>query len=344
MRKYKTVFSSFHTLYRLTTTLSDPNNFAVGITKLYKNIFRAQKAIVVCKIYNSHNFVKVTLEDKNHTVKKGSSSILTKRERELLKQNREIISDSRMIYPFIFVDTLGAVYIKRKTKSDIFDDLDKKWFVSLSEQVSIYLKIFSLYREQRRMMVNYIKSLSNLLNSYVPTSHLHIKSFSMLVHALGREMKLTKSEIESLEYASILHDAGKLQMSPKLLEKRHPLTDKEYDIIRKHPKESINLIKDLAVLKPVAHIILHHHERYDGTGYPSRLKKDNIPLGARVMSVMDAFDAMFFGRPYKKRAELKDIEVEFKKQAGKQFDPKIVRIFLKVLKNKRIRKYLHSCR
>ena len=342
MRKYKTVFSSFHTLYRLTTSLSDSNNFVIGITKLYKNIFKAEKVVTVCKVSNSHNFIKVNIENKKQVVRKGGLSILTKREKEILKQNREVILNNRMICPFIFVDTLGAVYIKRKTKNDIFDDLDKRWFISLSEQVSIYLKIFSLYQEQRKIMLNYIKSLSNILNNYIPTSYLHTKSVSKLISALGKEMKLTKAEMKSLEYASMLHDAGKLQVPSKLLKKQRPLTNKEYEIIRKHPKTGASLIKDLAALKPVAPIILHHHEKYDGTGYPSRLKKDNIPLGARIMSVIDAFDAMFFGRPYKKRMKLKSIEAELKKQTGKQFDPKVVHSFLKILKNKRIRKYLHS--
>jgi HD-GYP domain-containing protein (c-di-GMP phosphodiesterase class II) len=102
------------------------------------------------------------------------------------------------------------------------------------------------------------------------------------------------------------------------------------------------MIKDLEILKPVIPIILHHHERYDGKGYPSKLKKEYIPLGSRILSILDAFDAMYFGRPYKKRKQLIEIEEELKTQKGTQFDPKIVDVFLKVIKKEEMRKYLRS--
>ncbi len=344
MRKYRTIFSSFHTLYRLTTSLTNLNNFATGVSKLYKNIFKADKIVVVFRTSNTHHFVKVNINGKNQSTKKGGLSILSKREKEILKQSREIILNNKMICPLIFADTLGAVYIRRKIKSDIFDDLDKSWFVSLSEEVSIYLKIFYLYQEQRKIMLNYIKSISNLMGNYIPDSYLHAKSTSRLILALGKEMKLTKTEVKSLEYASMLHDAGKLQVPAKLLKKQNPLTNEEYEIIKKHTKSGVNLVKDLDILKPVAPIIMYHHEKYDGTGYPSRLKEDSIPLGARIISVIDAFDAMFFGRPYKEKMRLENIEDELKKQMGKQFDPTVIRSFLKILKDKRIRKYLNSFR
>jgi HD-GYP domain-containing protein (c-di-GMP phosphodiesterase class II) len=112
----------------------------------------------------------------------------------------------------------------------------------------------------------------------------------------------------------------------------------------KHPKKGVAFIKDLSSLKPVVPLILHHHERYDGKGYPSRLKKNQIPIGSRILAVLDAFDAMFFGRPYKERLKLERIENELKKQRGKQFDPKVVDTFLRILRKKSIIKYLNSLR
>lgn len=253
-----------------------------------------------------------------------------------------MLLDNRMIYPFVVTEASGIVYVKRKAKHDFFDDLEKKWFIALSEQVSIYFKIFNLYQEHKKVLVSYIKSLTSLLDQYTPTSYLHTKSVFKLIHALGKQMNLTEWEIKSLERASMLHDAGKLQIPPKLLKKEMPLTDKEYKLIRKHPRKGVELIKDLASLKPVLPIILHHHEKYDGSGYPSKLRKEKIPLGSRILAIIDAFDAMFYGRPYKKRMSLEEIEKEFIRQMGKHFDPKIVGHFLKVLKKKRIRKHLNS--
>lgn len=343
MKKYKNVFSSFHTIYRLITTSSDVKNFAVGICRLYKNAFEADKVTIVFKNVNTHGFMKIRLENNKQFFKKGDKSILTHREKEILRQEKEIILGNRLIYPFIFADTLGAVYVKRNPRNTLaFSEFEKRWFLSVSEDVSVSLKIFNLYREQKRLMINYIKSLTKLLNQYVPTSYIHTKSIFRLIKVMGKEMKLSSSEIKSLEYASLLHDTGKMQLPSGILKKQTPLTDEEYKLVMKHPRKGVEMIKDLEILKPVIPIILHHHERYDGKGYPSRFKKDQIPLGSRLLSLLDAFDAMYFGRPYRKKIGLDEIEVELREQMGKQFDPQITEIFLKILKRKSIRKYLRS--
>lgn len=343
MKKYKTILAAFHTIYRLTTTSPDITNFISGVCRVYKNAFRTDKVVMVCKNLDGYGFIKIRLEDKKQYLKKGGISILTRRERDILKQEKEIFLDNRLVYPFIFSDTLGAVYIKRRPRRGAgFNDLERKWFLSICEEVSVGLKIFGLYRDAKRTMINYIKSFTKLLDQYVPTSYIHTKSIFRLIRAVGKEMELSEAEIKSLEYASLLHDAGKIQLPSRILKKQKPLTDEEYRLIMKHPRKGVELIKDLEILKPAIPIILHHHERYDGTGYPSRLKKEEIPLGARILAVLDAFDAMFFGRPYRKRRYLEDIEKEFQQQIGKQFDPKVVGVLLKVLKRKAVRKYLHS--
>ncbi|MDD5195632.1 MAG: HD domain-containing protein [Candidatus Omnitrophica bacterium] len=342
MKKYKTIFSIFHTIYRLTTTSDDIANFMIGVCRVYKSAFKADKAVMVCKNINPNGFIKIRLEDKKQYIKKGGISILTRRERDILKQEKEIFLDNRLVYPFIFSDTLGAIYIKRRPQGTAFSELERRWFLAICEEVSVSLKIFGLYRESKRTMISYIKSFTKLLDQYVPTSYIHTKSIFRLIRAVGKEMNLSQAEVKSLEYASLLHDAGKIQLPSKILKKQKPLTDEEYRLIMKHPKRGVELIKDLEILKPAIPIILHHHERYDGSGYPSRLKKEEIPLGSRILSVLDAFDAMFFGRPYRKRRFLEEIEDEFRRQIGTQFDPKVVVALLKILKRKGIRKYLQS--
>ena len=344
MKRYKNIFSSFHTLYRLTTTSDNMKDFVIGIARLYKNIFKADTVVAAVKNADTSlsSFIKVRIEEKKQYVKKGGISILTKREKYIFNEDKEMIFDNRLIYPFIFTDTLGVIYVKKNSKSKVFTELEKEWFISISDITSICLKIYNLYQEQRKILIGYIKALTKLLNMYVPVSRLHTKSVSRLITALGKELKLSSSEIVSLKYASLLHDAGKLQIPPEVLGKQMPLTDEEYRMIMKHPRDGIKLIKDLEALKPVIPIILHHHEKYNGGGYPSRLKKEQIPLGSRILAVIDAFDAMFFGRPYKKRMDLNEVMKELERQKGIQFDPKIVDVFLQILKRKSIRKYLHS--
>lgn len=246
----------------------------------------------------------------------------------------------RLIYPFIFNETLGAIYVKRDSGLKLFNDTERRWFSSLCEEVSIGLKILELYREQQKLMLNYINSLTKFLNQYVPTSYLHTKTMLRLIRSLGKAMCLSEIETKALINASLLHDAGKMQVPSKLLRKQRPLTDEEFKLMAKHPRKGVELIKHLEILKPSIPIILHHHERYDGQGYPSKLKKEKIPLGSRILSVLDSFDAMFFGRPYRRGRPLREIEQELKKQRSKQFDPKIVDAFLRILKRKSIRKHL----
>jgi len=340
MKKFKTIFSAYHTLYRLTTTITDLSTFSFGVCRVFRDVFRADKVVMVCKLTNSSNFLKVRIENKEQFVKKGGKSILNRVERELLEQEREMLFPNRLIAPFVFSEVLGGIYVRRDSKIKNFDQIEYKWFMSLCEKVSLGLKIANLYREQEKIMVNYMKSLSQLLAKYVPTSHLHTKVINSLIKALGRRMKLSEAEIKSLHNATLLHDAGKLELPHKILRKQKPLTDEELALVVKHPKKGVKLLKNLNILKPAIPIILHHHERFDGKGYPSGLKKDKIPLGSRILAILDTFDAMYFGRPYKKECGLEEVVEELKKQKGKQFDPKITDTFLKVLKQKNIQKHL----
>lgn len=299
---------------------------------------------MIVKNPNANTFLKIRLEGKKQLLKKGGLSILTNIEKEILRQEKEIIFNNRLICPFIFSSTLGAIYVKRDMHENYFTEIEKKWFLALCEEISIGLKIFNLLQEQQKIMVNYVKSLSTFLAQYVPTSHLHAKAISRLIKAIGKTMKMSEAEISSLNYAALLHDAGKMKLPSQLLEKVKPLTDAEYKLIEKHPQKGVELFRNLEILRPAIPIILHHHERYDGQGYPSKLKRDKIPLGSRLLSILDTFDAMYFGRPYKGRHTLAKIEEEFRKQKNKQFDPKLVDIFLQILRRKSIRKHLRSIR
>lgn len=336
------LFSSFHSVYRLTVTFTDLKSFAIGIAKIFKNNFEADKVTVILKAANSSKYIKISLKGSSKIVKKGGKSILTSVEKNVLKQENELILERRLIYPFTFLKTLGGIYLKRNQKYKKFTVSEKKWFYALCEQTSLSLKTFSLYREQQRLILSYIKSISNFLSQHVPTSRLHVKQISRILKAMEKELSLSEAEIMSLEFAALLHDAGKMDLPKKLLRKQRPLTAKEFELIAKHPQKGIDLIKNLESLKPVMPIILSHHERYDGKGYPSGLKKNKIPLGARILSVIDSFDAMYFGRPYRKGCTLEEVREELKKQKGKQFDPKIVDVLLKILKRKSIRKFLEK--
>jgi putative nucleotidyltransferase with HDIG domain len=204
------------------------------------------------------------------------------------------------------------------------------------------IKNLQLYEDQQKIVLGSVKSLVTLLDTRVPHEYTHSPYFSRLVAAIGSEMRLDEKQIQGLRYASFLHDTGKVDIPPEILTKTTKLTPQEYNIIKKHPIKGAQILRPLQVLKPVIPIIMHHHERYDGTGYPSRLKKGQIPEGARIMAVADAFEAMVYGRPYRERKNIISAIKEVKKKSGTQFDPKVVDAFLKVARKIKTKKYLQE--
>jgi putative nucleotidyltransferase with HDIG domain len=235
---------------------------------------------------------------------------------------------------------MGLIIIKRNKNDIPFDRFDQEMLMTVIEQAIIGIKNLQLYEEQQRIVFGSIKSLVTLLDTRVPQEYTHSPYFSRLVVAIANQMHLDEKQVESLKYASLVHDAGKADIPPEILTKTTKLTPKEYSIIKRHPIKGAQILRPIQILKPVIPIILHHHEKYDGTGYPSRLKKGQIPQGARIMAVADAFEAMVYGRPYRERKDINSATREIKKKSGTQFDPKVVEAFLKAVKKINTKKYL----
>ncbi len=149
---------------------------------------------------------------------------------------------------------------------------------------------------------------------------------------VAKALNLPQDEVEFLKQASILHDLGKIGISEKILLKRKPLTEKEFKEITKHPQIGADIIRPIQFLHDLIPIILYHHEKWNGTGYPMGLKGEEIPIGARIISVADVYQALTSNRPYRKAYSEKKAVSIIKKGSGSQFDPNIVRVFLRILK------------
>ena len=159
----------------------------------------------------------------------------------------------------------------------------------------------------------------------------HSERVAILSHAIADEMRLDDDFISTLLRAGILHDIGKIGINDSILSKKEKLLDSEWDIIKSHPQKGVDILRPLKFLTTESDMILHHHERYDGTGYPSGLKKDDIPLGARILAVADAFDAMNSQRAYRGPLPKEDILSELKRSRGTQHSPEIVDLFLNAI-------------
>ncbi len=156
-----------------------------------------------------------------------------------------------------------------------------------------------------------------------------------VVIKIGEKLNLCCEEIENLKHAVVLHDLGKIGISNKILGKRKKLTGIEYKRIKKHPQIGAEIIRPIHFLNGIIPIILYHHERFDGLGYSAGLRAEEIPLGARIIAVVDVYQALTADRPYRKAYNRKEALGIISEGSGTQFDPKIVEIFIAIMRGKK---------
>lgn len=157
-----------------------------------------------------------------------------------------------------------------------------------------------------------------------------VSEYSVLI---GEKLGLSEDEIKTLKIGGLFHDIGKIGIPDSILQKQTKLTDDEYSEIKNHPSIGVHILGAATIFKDIIPIVKHHHERYDGRGYPSGLKGKNIPYLARIAAVADTFDAMTSKRSYRDALDLQVVKDEIKRCEGTQFDPEIAEAFLDILNN-----------
>ncbi len=191
---------------------------------------------------------------------------------------------------------------------------------------------FELYTKMRKMYLGTIRTLAAAIDAKDPYTHGHSERVSKMAIKLARKLDYLETEIEFIEYAAILHDIGKIGIEDHILGKKDKLTDQEYEKVKQHPVIGAKIIGSIEFLKKCSNTVLHHHERYDGKGYPDGLKGEKISKCARLLAIVDSYDAMNSDRPYRKKLSEPEILNELDTQAGKQFDPEMVKVFISLLK------------
>ncbi|VYU27729.1 Cyclic di-GMP phosphodiesterase response regulator RpfG [Clostridium tertium] len=180
-------------------------------------------------------------------------------------------------------------------------------------------------------LVTSIKTLIGVINARDKYTYGHSERVVLYSRLLSEKLNLSIEDKNNLIQGSYMHDIGKINISKEILLKQMPLTNEEWNILKGHPEEGIEIIKSVKSLDKIIPIIKHHHEKFDGTGYPDKLKGDEIPYLARVLSVVDSFDAMTSNRPYNKRRSYEEAIEELRKFSGTQFDPCIAEKFIEVI-------------
>jgi putative nucleotidyltransferase with HDIG domain len=198
-----------------------------------------------------------------------------------------------------------------------------------------------LLHRNRQNTIEAVYALAHTVGAKNAYTEQHSEEMVKLSTELSRKLNLSDQEIEDIKHGAMLHDIGKLGISEKILLKRGKLTNKEFGIIKKHPQIGADIIRPVHFLKDVVPIILHHHERYDGYGYGAKLKGEEIPIGARIVAVVDVYQALVSNRPYRKAYSKREALKIIKDESGTHFDPKIVTAFMEIVtkrKSKRAKK------
>jgi HD-GYP domain-containing protein (c-di-GMP phosphodiesterase class II) len=188
--------------------------------------------------------------------------------------------------------------------------------------------IRSLNQQLKKNNLYAIMALIEALDAKDPYTRGHSERVSIYSLILTEKMQLTNEEIDSIYIASYLHDIGKIGIHESVLNKPDRLTKDEFEHIKSHPGISGQIVSQLPSLEHIASIVRHHHERHDGAGYPDGLKGTDIPLGARILAIVDAFDAMTSSRPYRTAFSAKEALSELDRCSGMQFDPELTPIFI----------------
>jgi len=194
---------------------------------------------------------------------------------------------------------------------------------------------FELYTKMRKMYLETIRALAAAIDAKDPYTQGHSERVAQMAVALAQELNLSDKDIENIEYTALLHDIGKIGIDDRILGKKGSLTNEEFDKIKEHPIVGAKIIEPIDFLKNSYQAIYHHHERYNGNGYPDGLKSENIPILARIIAVADTYDAMGSDRPYRKKLSQDKIMKELTEQSGKQFDPEVVKALISVLDRER---------
>ncbi|MGM0441153.1 MAG: HD domain-containing phosphohydrolase [Elusimicrobiota bacterium] len=242
------------------------------------------------------------------------------------------VSKSFIAVPLKVKDkVIGVLNVNSKEKNNHFGEKDKRLINILADQAAAAIENINLYRDMKDMYIGTIKTLAEAIDAKDPYTRGHAERVTKYSVAIAKEMDLDKKLLRNIEFAALIHDIGKIGIKDNILFKPGKLTDSEYEKIQQHPKIGEQIISPVEFLINVAPLVLYHHEYYNGQGYPEGLKGKEIPIGARILTVADSFEAMISDRPYKKGFSIEEAVEELKSCKGEQFDPEVVEAFLKVL-------------
>ena len=217
----------------------------------------------------------------------------------------------------------GAFFLLRSSREPGLERLRP-----LADQVGVAFKHVATYEARERNWLAVVRSLTRAVDAKSAWTHGHSERVALAALALGRKLLMGPGELSDLEVAAVLHDVGKIGVPEAILDKPARLESEEYEIVKLHPSVGADIVEDVPEYREVRAAIRHHHERWDGSGYPSGLKGEEIPLAARIIALADVYDAITDERPYRKGMRPEEARDFMERGSGSLFEPRLVRLFL----------------
>ncbi len=226
---------------------------------------------------------------------------------------------------------LGAMVLSSRVGGNSFTKEDLRFITTLANQAAIAIENAQLYEELQHYFADTIRALIAAVEAKDTYTFGHSARVTRYAMMIAQRLGLEPLEVRRLEYLSLLHDIGKIGIDEKILRKSMALDQEEWEVIRNHSAIGGSIIKPIKFLPEGDQIIRHHHERFNGTGYPDGLRGEQIPLYSRIITVADSYDAMTTLRPYRETLPPREAVNELRRCAGEQFDPALVDIFVQAL-------------
>lgn len=243
----------------------------------------------------------------------------------------DFLSAPFWVLPLRIEARIAGLLAMAKPAQGAFQTRDRPAIELLAGFGGIVLENLALYQKNRRYYREMVETLEHSIEAKDPDTFAHSHRTGALVDALAAELHLPQLMVEQIEYGARLHDVGKIGIEDRILRKPDKLTPEEYDAMKKHPEIGYQILRSVPFLKGASTMVLYHQEWFNGHGYPEGLAGEEIPLGARLVSLIDAWDAMTSDRPYRKALSKSAATSELRRGAGTQFDAKLVDVFLRVL-------------
>ncbi len=223
---------------------------------------------------------------------------------------------------------LGCLFALDKGAGE-FDSVDSKLLNSIANESAIYLENARLFEDVHGLMMGLLHSLTSAVDAKDAYTCGHSERVALISRHLAQASGLGDRDVEQIYMAGLLHDVGKIGVPEAVLQKAGRLTPEEFEQIKRHPAIGARILQDVKQIQGIIPGVLHHHERYDGKGYPSGLSGEAIPLMGRIICLADCFDAMTSSRTYRKGLPLEVAMAEIRRCAGTQFDPRLAEVFLR---------------